>query len=232
MKYFIILFFFLFLGCHSQHKKSPHKSKHKHHLHPQDEDMQHDFSDAEMWSKRFDNKERDSWQKPQEIVEVMQINKTDKIADIGAGTGYLLAYLSQATGPKGKVYALDVEKKLVEFMKTRIQKEGLLNTSAEQIPFDSAGKRIKEVDKIVVLNTWHHIENRDKYSNKLIKDLKPGAEIYIVDFEKGTKGPGPKESHRTLYKDTAKELQSAGFKCKQAKESLDYHYIAVCQKPL
>ncbi len=190
----------------------------------------HDFSNAEKWSKKFDNPKRDNWQKPDSIIKIMNIQKGDKVADIGAGTGYLLSHLSEAVGSTGKVYALDVDSNLIDFMKTRIKKESLKNTTAMLIPEDSPGETLSKVSKVVFLNTWHHVPKREVYSKRMFQTLPSKASVYVIDPEKGVGGPGPKDSHRMKSSQVIKELSSANFKCDLMSESLKYQYIVQCRK--
>jgi hypothetical protein len=46
----------------------------------------HSFGDAEKWAKQFDDPQRAAWQKPDEVLDALQLQRTDKVADIGAGT--------------------------------------------------------------------------------------------------------------------------------------------------
>ncbi len=211
-------------------KSCKHGAHHGDHKHPAGMAMQHDFSDAEKWSKRFDNETRDSWQKPSEIIRIMGIQSGENVADIGAGTGYLVPHLSKAVGTKGKVFALDVEKNLITFMKKRFKTENLRNAIAELIPFTEPGERVKEVNKVVILNTWHHIAERKSYAQKLYGSLAKNGEVFIIEPLKGTGGPGPKDSHRSTPSMTSPELEAVGFKCEEAKESLQYQFILVCRK--
>ena len=54
----------------------------------QQQHVGHSFGDAEKWAKEFDNPQRDAWQKPDEVLDALHLQHTDKVADIGAGTGY------------------------------------------------------------------------------------------------------------------------------------------------
>ncbi len=202
----------------------------KNHQHPRGEAVNHDFSDAEKWSKKFDNPKRDNWQKPKTIIQIMEIETGDRVADIGAGTGYLLSHLSKAVGSKGKVYALDVDANLIDFMKNRIEKESLQNTTAKLIPENSPGEALKDVSKVVFLNTWHHVPSRKEYSKKMYETLPSNASVYVVDPEKGVGGPGPRDSHRMKASQVIKELSSANFKCDQMEETLKYQYVVRCEK--
>ena len=53
-------------------------------------------ADAEKWAKEFDNPERDAWQKPEEILDVLHLQRTSLVADIGAGTGYFSVRIAKA----------------------------------------------------------------------------------------------------------------------------------------
>lgn len=204
---------------------------HKHHHgHPEGQSIQHDFKDAEMWSKRFDRKDREQWQKPEEVISLMKIKNGQQVAEIGSGTGYMLPFLSKAVGSKGKVFALDVESTLIDFMKTRVSKDKLSNVKVELIPTDSPNLKDKDISRVLFINTWHHISSRVTYSKKLFEQTPKDCQIFLVEPEPGTGGPGPKDTHRMSAPDLIAELTPAGFKCTVLKETLPYQYIVNCQK--
>ncbi len=217
------ILFALFLNCSTHDLQLDEGKHHRHH-------NKHDFSNAQEWSKKFDDPKRDLWQRPHNLMTLMDIQNGEVVADIGAGTGYLLPYLSKKVGTSGKVYALDVEDSLVTFMKSRVMKNNLRNVIVSKIPYDSPGSEIDKVDKVILLNTWHHISNPKKYSKYLHVGLRKGSSIFIIEPEKGAGGPGPKDHHRQVYSETIKELSAIGFECKQLIEELPYQYIAGCQK--
>ena len=66
----------------------------------------HSFEDVEHWVKVFDDPARDGWQKPAEVVQALKIRPGRRVADLGAGTGYLMRHLSAAVGDTGAVFAL------------------------------------------------------------------------------------------------------------------------------
>lgn len=221
-------------ACGHKHHHGHHKHQHTHNgslEHPHGEhSMHHDFKDAEKWSKRFDREDRVQWQKPQEVIALMNIESGKAVAEIGSGTGYMLPYLSKATGNKGKVFAMDVEPTLIEFMKNRVKKENLNNVKVELMPTDSPHLSDKKVSRVLFVNTWHHISNREDYSKKLYQQTSKGTEIFLVEPEPGTGGPGPKDAHRMSAKALMAELTPAGFECETPRESLPHQYIVKCKK--
>ena len=193
-------------------------------------DMTHDFSDAEKWAREFDDPKRDQWQKPSEVVQHMNITRGMKVADIGAGTGYFLPHLDHKVGEKGQVLALEVEPSLIKHMNKRIQKEDLSNTMTYLIDPNNPGLENSKVDRILVVDTWHHISDRAGYAKKMREGLEKNGKVFVVDFEPGKKGPGPSDKHRLSSKAVSKELKAAGFKVKVLQEGLPYQYIVVGAK--
>src|SRR5262245_9005449 len=115
----------------------------------------HSFGDAEKWAKQFDDPQRDAWQKPDEVLDALHLQRTDKVADIGAGTGYFSVRIAKRV-PDGKVFSVDIEPDMVRYLGERAHREhlnGLVPVLA------AAGPNLPEpVDIVLVVNTYHHIE--------------------------------------------------------------------------
>lgn len=197
---------------------------------PHSHGMQHDFSDAEYWASRFDDPSREGWQKPAEVIRAMQIRPGMRVADIGAGTGYFLPYLSQAVGESGQVMAYEVEPNLVDYMKQRVAREQLANTLVYLIEPHNPRLKRDSLDKIIIVNTWHHISHRERYARYLADGLKPGGSVYIVDYEPGAPGPGPDDRHRMTTRQVVTELQAGGLQTEVLPEPLSYQYIVRATK--
>ena len=233
---FSLLFSLLYLSsaC-SQHPPREGGISHRHPAQTDDieagkvsqPDAHHSFEDAELWSKRFDAAGRKDWQKPAEVIELMEIEPGMTVADIGAGTGYFLGYLSNAVGVHGTVLGLDVETNLVDFMTDRAKCEGWPNVEVRSVQPDDPGLHTGTVDRILIVNTWHHIyDDRESYSRKLYEALTPGGEILVVDFTQQS-SHGPPVSQRVRPEEVMAELQAGGFDVEILKESLPDQYIVV-----
>ena len=70
---------------------------------------------------------RDQWQQPEKVIAALQIRPGEKIADLGAGGGYFTFKLAAAAGPTGKVYAVDVDREMVELINKQAQKDSVKN---------------------------------------------------------------------------------------------------------
>ncbi len=191
--------------------------------------IHHDFSNAEEWSARFDNPERLAWQKPAEVTELLAIEPGMTVVDIGAGTGYFLSHLSRAVGAQGKVQALDPEVEMVRFMEHRAATEGLANVAPRQIPLDDPELAAGQVDRILIVNTWHHIAQREAYSRKLAEALAPGGRVAIVDFTRDSPS-GPPVADRLTAEQVIAELAAGGLRAEVIEESLPRQYVVVGQR--
>lgn len=187
---------------------------------------QHGFGDAERWSKVFDDPERDAWQMPGEVIRALELESNDVVADIGAGTGYFTVRLAQAV-PEGRVYAVDIERDMVRFLQERVRREKLENVSP------IAGKpddpQLPEpVDLALLVNTFHHIEDRPEYFRRLRGSLAAGARVAIIDFR--IAAPiGPPKPTRLAAEAVTRELEDAGYELVEEHPFLLNQYFLVFQ---
>ncbi len=213
---------------HSDHAKT-HGSHEQHHeglgTHAGDnEPVGRRFQDAEEWAKRFDDPERDAWQMPTEVVSLMKIEQGMSVADIGAGTGYFLPYLSVAVGENGSVLGLDIEDDMVRYMDLRAENEKLLNVNAKVVTVADPGLAPASTDRILIVDTWHHIPNRIEYTKKMAAGLRAGGSIFIVDFTLETER-GPHKNHRLSPESIVDELKQAGLAAEIISEPLPDQFV-------
>ena len=192
--------------------------------------MVEDFSDADSFATHFDDPGRDRWQRPEEVVELLDCTDGMTVVDLGAGTGYFLSDLSEAVGTHGRVLALDSEPAMVDFMMKRVEEEGLRNVRPDFIPPDDPSLSPRSVDRVLIVNTWHHIRDREEYARKLLTTLRPGGRILVVDFTDDSP-IGPPANHRLTPQTVADELRGAGFDVTVTEESLPYQYAIIGAVP-
>ena len=158
------------------------------------------------------NKEASSARsKPDEIIASLGIGEGDVIADIGSGGGYFTIAFAAKVGKAGRVYAVDVKPKYLEFIRRRAAREGLdtvsfvLGTSGLDLP--EAG-----LDLVFARNVFHHLPDPSGYFRTMIRYLKPGAKVAIIDHK-------PKRGfsfvalfkHHTPGETVVREMERAGY---------------------
>jgi SAM-dependent methyltransferase len=188
---------------------------------------QHRFKDAETWAKRFEGPERDAWQKPDAIIKALDLKRDTIVADIGSATGYFPVRFAKAL-PKGKVYGIDIEKSMVDYLNKRAERENLPNLSSILGKPDDP-KLPEPVDVVFICNTYHHIEDRQIYFEKLKKNLRAGAKLVIVDFIKGKLPMGPPDKMKLAPDEVISELSVVEYHLVQKFEMLPYQYDLIFQ---
>ena len=163
---------------------------------------------------------RDQWQQPGKVIAALQIRRGDRVADLGAGGGYFTFQLAAAVGPAGKVYAVDVDREMVELINDQAQKDSVNNVETilakagdPQLPTDG-------IDLIFTSNTYHHFEDRIAYFTRLRKYLAPRGRVAIIDFDRRAWFEGLLR-HYTPSEFIKREMEQAGYTLQQELNFLD-----------
>ncbi|MFQ5349703.1 MAG: class I SAM-dependent methyltransferase, partial [Thermoanaerobaculia bacterium] len=168
---------------------------------------EHSFADAEGWAKRFESAERDAWQMPDKVVDLLALEPGDNVADIGSGTGYFARRFADVVGPAGTVYAADIEPAMGEYVRRRADEDGQRNLVPVLASFDDPRLPNEAIDLVFVANTWHHIRDRVDYARRLTGDLTVGGRVVIVDFLPGELPVGPGPEHKLSAEEVTAELR-------------------------
>lgn len=185
---------------------------------------QHRFSGAEKWAQVFDDPERDAWQKPHEVLQALKLAPDASVADIGSGTGYFAVRFAHRV-PKGRVYGVDAEPDMVRYLTERAKREGLANLIVVTAKPNDPGIP-SAVDLVVLVDTYHHVPDRERYFRNLQKSLKPGGRLAIIDFTLDSP-VGPPKRARIPADAVKKELSRAGYALAEEHAFLPYQYFLV-----
>lgn len=153
---------------------------------------------------------RDQWQQPEKVVAALHIKPGQIIADLGAGSGYFTFRLAKATGPAGKVYAVDIDPDMTALVAKRSKEEAATNVETILAKPDDPMLPKDGVDLIFTSNTYHHIDNRIAYFANLRKYLRPKGRVAIIDFDRRAWIEGLLR-HYTPSEFIKREMEQAGY---------------------
>lgn len=178
--------------------------------------------------KNYEDPERKSWQNPQLVIEKLGDISGKTIADIGAGTGYFTFRLAPFAQ---KVIAIDIDSRFLSYI------EDKRDESPEEIyekieirlskPEDPLLKH-SETDIVLIVNTFHFINNRIDYLKKVKQGIRDGGKLVIVDFKGGNMPVGPSEDTKISPSMVVDEVMKSGFGDVSIDlTSLQYQYIII-----
>lgn len=200
---------------HNSSKAHVHDRKHGYHK---------DFKGIDYWVKVFDDPKRDKWQMPEKVVSALKVEPKQIVADIGAGTGYFSFRIAKSQ-PSAKVYAADVEKEMVDYLAKTVKERAIPNVIPFQIQAGTPDLP-ERIDLALVVDTYHHIDDRASYFKELRSRLRPNGRVAIIDFTMASP-EGPPKKHRILKDDVVKELAAAGFHLDKEVNELPYQYFLI-----
>jgi ubiquinone/menaquinone biosynthesis C-methylase UbiE len=148
------------------------------------------------------------------------------VADLGAGTGYMSRHLSRAVGPHGRVLAADTEPALVEHLRERAAREDTPNVTAIRAEAGDPHLPAHAVDVVLILDTYHHLDDRVRYLERLSNALRPATgRIAVVDWKREATPVGPPVEHRLSRERVVEEMAAAGYALREEPAILPYQYV-------
>lgn len=157
---------------------------------------------------------RDEWQQPQKVIAALKIQPGASVADLGSGGGYFTFRLAEAVGPSGKVYAVDIDRDMVDLIAERATKEERSNVEVILARPEDPSLPKAGVDLIFTSNTYHHIEDRVAYFANLRKYLRRNGRVAIIEFDRRGWLEGLLR-HYTPSEFIKREMEQAGYMLQQ-----------------
>ena len=130
---------------------------------------------AEEWIKTLDGPARVAGMKIDEIVAALKLQPGQTVADIGAGSGLLEVPLAKAVGPRGRVYAVEIDAGFFPEIKKRAEAAQVANVETVLGKFSDPALPAKNIDVAIFHDVMHHVENRAAYLKSLARYLAPSG---------------------------------------------------------
>ena len=172
--------------------------------------------------------DRDSWQRPDLVMDTLRIADGSVVADLGAGGGWFTVRLARRVGPNGRVYAEDIQRQMIDAIDRRVTREGMkdrvtlvLGTALD--PALPAGR----LDAVLIVDAFYEMEQPAVLLRNLAKSLKPDGRIGLIDFKKDGGGPGPPMEERVDPEVVIKAAEAAGLKLISRETFLRYQYMLI-----
>ncbi len=175
-------------------------------------------------AETLDGPERDRWQQPARLVRHLGLRQGDRVLDFGAGTGYLLPYLSRAVGPRGEVIALEIQDSLIPTLTELCNRLG--NARPHLALPDDPRLPPASIDCVVMLTVYHEVRDPLPVLRQLRSVVRPGGRLAIIDFDPDRTGDYPPPlGHSVKAADVLSETWAAGWRRTDAHEFLGSQFF-------
>ncbi|WP_242361604.1 MULTISPECIES: class I SAM-dependent methyltransferase [unclassified Anaeromyxobacter] len=211
------------MSTHTPKHPDAHGAGHGH-GHAPGRDRHGNPEDLDAYLARLEDPSRVEWQKPDEVVAALGLRPGAVACDAGAGPGYFALRLARAVGPSGRVYAIDVEPRMIALLEERARAAGIANVHPLLAP-EGEGLPPEPCDAILVVNTFHHFPDGPGYLRRLSERLAPGGRIVNVDFHAGELPVGPPPDHKVSREDFLAAARAAGLAVAAERTFLPYQYF-------
>ncbi len=179
----------------------------------------------------LESADRDTWQKPDQIMDSLGIADGSHVADVGAGGGWFSVRLARRVGPNGVVWAEDVQAEMLEAIKRRAAKENLRNVRTQQGTPTDPMLPPRSLDAVLIVEAFQEIQagNPQLFLENVRASLKDGGRVGIVDYTKSGGGPGP-DSPRPDPQTIVQVAERAGLRLLKQETFLPFQFFLVFTK--
>lgn len=168
------------------------------------------------------------------LKNISELGITDgmRVVDLGAGSGFYVLEAAKKVGPRGMVYAVDVQQDLLTKIKNSAGMIGLHNVEVVWGNIEKiGGTKLREAiaDRVILSNTLFQIavEDRDNLALEIKRLLKSGGKLLVVDWAQGT----PLSPKVIVPRMLAEGIfQKAGLQLERSFDAGDHHYGIIFKK--
>jgi len=177
--------------------------------------------------------EDDSWeeyhnryQPPKLIMDAIGVKPGMVIAEVGAGRGRFVVHMAARVGPDGKVYANDIDKKKLDYLRYRCERDSIYNVETILGDVDDPLLPEGRLDLVYFINTYHHLSKPVELMRNILPSLRPGGLMVIIEHDP-EKYPDAGPNHSTPHKELIREAEEAGYELLRLEDFLERDYINI-----
>lgn len=211
---------------------------------------------AQPWTGKADEFEylgRDQTLKIQQVMTDLRLGPGSRVADIGAGGGWLTVRLALRVGDKGRVYAEDILPKYTTYIDQRARSMNLRNVQTILGTVTDPKLPANTLDAAVILNAYHEFDEPLAMLAKIRAAMKSGALLGIIErddeplrqqardayartgkilrrVDERSDGKPYTDDHRLAREIVEREAAQAGFRFISQRELKGDNYLVVFAK--
>lgn len=162
-------------------------------------------------------------------IKNLPVSESSVVADIGAGSGYYTFKIAPKV-PKGKVYAVEIQEKAINYLKEKSQELGISNVVPVMGSEKSPNLPTSSVDLAIMVDVYHELEYPVEMLASIRQSLKPGGKLLLIEYRGEDPEVAIKPLHKMTVKQAEKELTANGFKLVQNGQFMKIQHFLVFEK--
>ena len=159
----------------------------------------------------FNRPQRDAEERPELLIDALEIPRGAAVADVGSGTGYFTWRLAQEVGPTGKVVAIDVQQSMLDLTKAAVTAHKLNNVEYALATDTNPRLPEKALDLVFIAYAYHEFAEPEAMMAAVRRSLKPGGRVVILEYAKESNIAPASPLHKMSFEEIRREIEPMGF---------------------
>jgi SAM-dependent methyltransferase len=174
--------------------------------------------------------ERQAEERTDLLVEELHLAPGMRVADVGAGTGYVSRRIARAVGPQGSVEAIDVQPQMVEKLGERARSENLTQLHPVLGAEDDIRLPPDSVDLAIMVDVYHELARPYEMLASIVRAVRPGGRVVFVEYRAEDPQVPIKALHKMSIEQVKREASNLPLRFERVAEPLPWQHIIVFRK--
>lgn len=177
----------------------------------------------------LERREREREEATSQLIKNMNLQPSEVIADIGAGSGYHVFKMAPQV-EQGTVYAVDIQPEMLAAIIAKMDPDEANNVVTIKGDTKSVNLPKNAIDKVLLVDVYHEFDHPFEMMRSIKASLKPNGKVYLIEYRKEDRSVPIKEIHKMTEKQAVKEMEAAGFTLNENISNLPWQHCMVFVK--
>ena len=190
------------------------------------------FANVMGWqgAEWLERSEREQEEEPDKALDALGMLTGLTVADVGAGSGYFTVRLASRVGPKGRVYANDLQPEMLKMLSARLVRERVANVTLVHGAVDDPKLPAASLDLVLLVDVYHEFSAPQAMLRGLRAALKPGGRLVLLEYRKEDPDVPIRLEHKMSVAEARAELQAEGLVLSKVDGRLPRQHILIFSK--
>ena len=176
--------------------------------------------------------ERESEEQPDAALDAIGIAKGSTVADVGAGAGYITWRMAERVGPTGKVYANDIQQKMLDLLQKNMQDRKIYNVQTVLGGVDDPKLPAGIIDLVILVDVYHEFSEPQQMLRRMREALRPDGRLVLLEYRAEDPKVPIRPEHKMTVEQAKSEVEPEGYRLDKVLETLPRQHILIFKKNL